>query len=189
MAFWKGMFDAYGDKDKNGDIYFDQKSQIIASQIYLLATNLGYSVSINDNQDIYRISLTEKEEIKNPNAIKKIHEITYEGYVYDFNIAYNDQGLVDQFYSDISILDDNLETISKKTIFVNEPLRSQGSTFYQTDWSVTKLRVTLNDRDISEVLLKEIPASNSSRFWIGSVIINQNKLILVFQDIELIVLR
>lgn len=107
----------------------------------------------------------------------------FEGYVYDFNIAYNDQGLVDQFYSDISILDDNLETISKKTIFVNEPLRSQGSTFYQTDWSVTKLRVTLNDRDISEVLLKEIPASNSSRFWIGSVIINQNKLILVFQDL------
>jgi cytochrome c biogenesis protein len=107
----------------------------------------------------------------------------FEGYIHDFNIAYNDQGLVDQFYSDISILDNNLKNISKKIIFVNEPLRSEGSTFYQTDWSVTKLKIRLNDVSISEVLLKEISIPSSSRFWIGSFNVNQDKLILILQDL------
>jgi DNA polymerase elongation subunit (family B) len=86
QAFWKGMYDADGDKDKNGYIRIDQKNQISASNIYLLAVNLGYSASINtrnDKLDIYRITLTKKTQRKNPIAIKKISEIPYEGYVYD----------------------------------------------------------------------------------------------------------
>jgi DNA polymerase elongation subunit (family B) len=86
QAFWKGMYDADGDKDKNGYIRIDQKNQISASNIYLLAVNLGYSASINtrnDKLDIYRITLTKKKQRKNPIAIKKISEIPYEGYVYD----------------------------------------------------------------------------------------------------------
>ena len=85
-AFWKGMYDADGDKDKNGYIRIDQKTQLSASLIYLLGKNLGYSVSINsrsDKQDIYRITLTNKTQRKNPIAIKKIYEIQYKGYVYD----------------------------------------------------------------------------------------------------------
>jgi len=86
QSFWKGMYDADGDKDKNGYIRIDQKNQISASNIYLLAVNLGYSASINtrsDKLDIYRITLTKKIQRKNPIAIKKISEIPYEGYVYD----------------------------------------------------------------------------------------------------------
>jgi DNA polymerase elongation subunit (family B) len=86
QSFWKGMYDADGDKDKNGYIRIDQKNQISASNIYLLAVNLGYSASINtrnDKLDIYRITLTKKTQRKNPIAIKKISEIPYEGYVYD----------------------------------------------------------------------------------------------------------
>jgi ribosomal protein S8 len=86
MAFWKGMYDADGDKDKNGYIRIDQKSQLSASLIYLLAKNLGYAASINtrqDKQDIYRITLTKKKQRRNPIAIKKINEIQYSGYVYD----------------------------------------------------------------------------------------------------------
>jgi DNA polymerase elongation subunit (family B) len=85
-AFWKGMYDADGDKDKNGYIRIDQKNQLSACLIYLLAKNLGYSVSINtrnDKQDIYRITLTTKKQRKNPIAIKKLYEIDYTGYVYD----------------------------------------------------------------------------------------------------------
>lgn len=107
----------------------------------------------------------------------------FEGYVRDFNIAYNDQGLVDQFYSDISILDDNLKIISKKTIFVNEPLRAEGNTFYQTDWSITRLKIRLDDTNVSEILLKEISTNSNSRFWIGSLDINQTKIILVLDDL------
>ena len=85
-SFWKGMYDADGDKDKSGCIRIDQKNQLSATLIYLLAKNLGYSVSINtriDKQDIYRITVTTKKQRKNPNAIKKLNEIQYSGFVYD----------------------------------------------------------------------------------------------------------
>uniref|UniRef100_A0A6C0KQ87 DNA polymerase n=1 Tax=viral metagenome TaxID=1070528 RepID=A0A6C0KQ87_9ZZZZ len=85
-AFWKGMYDADGDKDNNGCIRIDQKNQLSATLIYLLAKNLGYSVSINtrlDKQDIYRITITTKKQRKNPIAIKKIYEIQYSGFIYD----------------------------------------------------------------------------------------------------------
>ena len=85
-AFWNGLYDADGDKDKNGCLRIDQKSQISASLIYLLGMNLGYNVSINtrkDKQHIYRLTFTNKTQRKNPIAIKKIYEINYSGYVYD----------------------------------------------------------------------------------------------------------
>jgi DNA polymerase elongation subunit (family B) len=85
-AFWKGMYDADGDKDKSGCLRIDQKNQLSATLIYLLAKNLGYSVSINtrlDKQDIYRITVTTKKQRKNPIAIKKLNEIQYSGFVYD----------------------------------------------------------------------------------------------------------
>jgi hypothetical protein len=87
LAFFNGLYDADGDKDINGYTRIDQKSQISASNICLLAQSLGYSTSLNirkDKQDIYRITMTKNTQRKNPIAIKKIFEIPYEGYVYDF---------------------------------------------------------------------------------------------------------
>jgi cytochrome c biogenesis protein len=109
----------------------------------------------------------------------------FEGYIRNFNIAYNDQGLVDQFYSDLSILDNSLITKSEKTIFVNEPLRTEGITFYQTDWSIVKLKVKLNDLIKTDILLREISSENNSRFWIGSMNLrnDKDKIILVLQDL------
>jgi DNA polymerase elongation subunit (family B) len=86
LAFFNGLYDADGDKDINGYTRIDQKSQISASNICLLAQSLGYSTSINirkDKQEIYRITMTKKTQRKNPNAIKKFVEIDYQGYVYD----------------------------------------------------------------------------------------------------------
>jgi len=85
-AFWEGMYDADGDKDANGYVRIDQKNQISASNIQLLASSLGWKTSINtrtDKQNIYRITMTKKTQRKNPIAIKKINNIKYEGYVYD----------------------------------------------------------------------------------------------------------
>jgi len=85
-AFWDGMYDADGDKDKNGYVRIDQKNQISASHIAWLASSLGWKTSINtrsDKLDIYRIAMTTKKQRKNPNAIKKMHDIDYQGFVYD----------------------------------------------------------------------------------------------------------
>jgi cytochrome c biogenesis protein len=108
----------------------------------------------------------------------------FEGYINDFNIAYNDQGIVDQFYSEINILDNNLQIQKEKTIFVNEPLRYSGVTFYQTDWSIVSLKFTLNQKQNVETSLREIAGDNTSRFWIGSLVDgDKNKVLVVLQDL------
>ena len=86
QAFWNGMYDADGDKDTNGYVRVDQKHQTTCAQIALLGSLLGYNVSINDRRDklkIARMTFSRKMQRKNPNAIKKMYEIPYSGYVYD----------------------------------------------------------------------------------------------------------
>jgi DNA polymerase elongation subunit (family B) len=85
-AFFEGLYDADGDKDKNGYCRIDQKNQISAAYINLLSSSLGYLTSINtrcDKQDIYRITMTKHKQRKNTDAIKKMNTINYDGYVYD----------------------------------------------------------------------------------------------------------
>jgi DNA polymerase elongation subunit (family B) len=85
-AFFEGLYDADGDKDENGYTRIDQKNQISASYICWLASSIGYSTSLNtrnDKPNIYRITMTKSKQRKNPLAIKKLHEIDYDGYVYD----------------------------------------------------------------------------------------------------------
>ena len=85
-AFWEGLYDADGDKDKNGYVRIDQKSQISAAHICWLANSIGYKTSINtrtDKQNIYRITATKGAQRKEGNAIKKLMEIEYDDYVYD----------------------------------------------------------------------------------------------------------
>jgi len=92
IAFWEGLYDADGDKDKHGYTRIDQKNQISASHICWLANSIGYKTSINiraDKMDIYRITATKSKQRKDPDAIKKIVELSEytneinSGYVYD----------------------------------------------------------------------------------------------------------
>ena len=86
QEFWEGLYDADGDKDKHGYVRIDQKNQISASHICWLASSLGWKTSINtraDKPNIYRITMTKRTQRKNPIAVKRIHDIPYEGYVYD----------------------------------------------------------------------------------------------------------
>ena len=88
-AFWEGLYDADGDKDNHGYTRFDQKNQISASHICLLAQSIGYKTSINtrnDKPNIYRITCTNRCQRKNPVKVKKIDYNClkdYDDYVYD----------------------------------------------------------------------------------------------------------
>ena len=85
-SFFEGLYDADGDKDKNGYTRVDQKNQISAACISWLGSSLGYSTSLNNRKDkpnILRVTMTKSKQRKNPNAIKKMEIIQYEGYVYD----------------------------------------------------------------------------------------------------------
>jgi DNA polymerase elongation subunit (family B) len=74
-SFWNGMYDADGDKDKNGYVRVDQKNQISSACICLLAQSLGWKTSLNtrsDKMDIYRATMTTRVQIKCPDSVKKI---------------------------------------------------------------------------------------------------------------------
>lgn len=89
-AFWNGFYDADGDKDINGYVRADQKNQTTIAQLAFLASNIGYTVSFNtrtDKPNVFRLTCTKKTQRKNPNAIKKLYELPYTGYVYDLTTS------------------------------------------------------------------------------------------------------
>ena len=48
---------------------------------------------------------------------------------------------ISQFYSDISVLNDQGKEIKRTTSFVNSPLIYNGIYYYQTDWNLIGLRI------------------------------------------------
>ena len=106
----------------------------------------------------------------------------FEGYVRDFKIAYTDQGLVDQFYSDLEVLNYEMKPKLRKTIFVNEPLRYEDITFYQTDWGVLNIEVGVNNSKVMTIPLSQISLNGNSRFWVSSIGKSKN-LLFVLQDL------
>jgi DNA polymerase elongation subunit (family B) len=87
QSFWDGLYDADGIKKNETGTRIDQKNQISAATFALLGSSLGYKVSINtrtDKPNIYRLTLTVDKQRRNPDAIKKMYPIEYQGYVYDF---------------------------------------------------------------------------------------------------------
>ena len=61
--------------------------------------------------------------------------------VNDFWITYTKQRTINQFYSDISIINIEGNEIERKTIFVNSPARYKSINYYQTDWNLIGLRI------------------------------------------------
>ena len=85
--------------------------------------------------------------------------------VNNFWIEYTPQGKVDQFYSDLSILNENQQELKRKTIFVNEPLRYNGVTFYQTNWGISGVKVQLNNSPIFQLPMAELNTDEGGRLW------------------------
>ncbi|MCW5313303.1 cytochrome c biogenesis protein [Nostoc sp. KVJ3] len=82
-----------------------------------------------------------------------------------FWIDYTPSGGIDQFYSDMSVLNQQGEEIDHKKIFVNEPLRYHGITFYQTDWGIAGVRVQFNNSPIFQLPMAQLNTNGQGRIW------------------------
>ena len=98
-SFWNGMFmghdknDGFEKEGVRGNHWFpriDQKNQISAACICLLAQSLGWKTSLNtrsDKMDIYRATMTTRVQRKCPDSVKKIITLPFpveeNAYVYD----------------------------------------------------------------------------------------------------------
>jgi cytochrome c biogenesis protein len=81
-----------------------------------------------------------------------------------FWIDYTPEGNIDQFYSDLSVLNQGGNEVDRKTIHVNEPLRHKGVTFYQADWGIAAVQVKLNNSPVLQLPMKLLE-NNGPRFW------------------------
>lgn len=85
----------------------------------------------------------------------------------DFWVTYTKDKKIDQFYSDLSILDGEGKELKRKTIFVNEPFLFKNLVVYQTDWELLGVKIRLPDGRIFQVPFKEI-RKGGKKFWLGS---------------------
>lgn len=82
-----------------------------------------------------------------------------------FWIDYTAEGIIDQFYSDLSVINPAGEELKRKTIHVNEPLRYRGVTLYQADWGIASVRVRLNNSPVLELPMGQLANTGKNRIW------------------------
>lgn len=83
----------------------------------------------------------------------------------DFWITYTKNKTVSQFYSDISVLNNQGNEIDRKTISVNYPLIYDNIYYYQTDWNLIGLRFQTTNNEIIEYPLLNI-LDNQNKVWL-----------------------
>ena len=82
-----------------------------------------------------------------------------------FWIDYTPEGQIDQFYSDLSIVDSEGEELDRKTIHVNKPLKHGGVTLYQADWAIAAVKVRLNNSPILQLPMQPLQTQDGGRLW------------------------
>jgi len=82
-----------------------------------------------------------------------------------FWIDYTPKGEIDQFYSDLSVLDSQQKEVDRQTIYVNKPLRYKGVTFYQTDWAIAGVRVRINKSPLFQLPMASLDTGGKGRIW------------------------
>lgn len=107
----------------------------------------------------------------------------------DFWITYTKNKTISQFYSDISILDNQGNEKNRKTISVNYPFIYKNIYYYQTDWNLIGLRFkTLNNEIVEYPLINILNnQNNQNKVWLTWVSTNQqinNGIITIIDNIQ-----
>nr|YP_009398181.1 cytochrome c biogenesis protein ccs1 [Thaumatella adunca]ARW67367.1 cytochrome c biogenesis protein ccs1 [Thaumatella adunca] len=99
------------------------------------------------------------------------------GYIDNFYIDYNLNGSIKQFFSFVSLFNQNKFIGSSKLISVNTPLRFHHIAIYQTDWQINALRIHFSSYSIQKKLIKTTIGNRSC--WLCSFPINNQKQIFI----------
>jgi cytochrome c biogenesis protein len=82
-----------------------------------------------------------------------------------FWIDYSSEGNINQFYSDLSVINNQGQELERKTISVNHPLYHDGVTFYQTSWGIAALRVQINNSPIFQLPMAQLNTQGNVKIW------------------------
>jgi cytochrome c biogenesis protein len=65
----------------------------------------------------------------------------------------------------LSVVDIQGKELKKQTIYVNQPLRYDGVTFYQTNWGIAGVKVQLNNSPIFKLPMAQLNTQGNGRVW------------------------
>lgn len=83
-----------------------------------------------------------------------------------FWIDYTPSGSIDQFYSDLSVIDNtSQQELDRQTIHVNKPLKYRGVYYYQTDWTIAAVKVQMNNSPIFKLPMAQLGTGAQNRIW------------------------
>jgi cytochrome c biogenesis protein len=82
-----------------------------------------------------------------------------------FWIDYSSAGDIDQFYSDLSVLDKAGQEVDRRTIHVNQPLKYKGVSLYQADWSIAAIDIQLNQSPVLRLPMAQLDTGGQGRLW------------------------
>ena len=104
----------------------------------------------------------------------------------DFWITYTKTKTISQFYSDISILNQQGNEIQRKTISVNSPLVFNGIYYYQTDWDLIGLRFQNSINKIVEYPLINVFGNQEKIWlsWINDIQMSQEGIIALISNLQ-----
>jgi cytochrome c biogenesis protein len=111
-----------------------------------------------------------------------------------FWIDYLPTGEIDQFYSDLSVLDQGGQEVDRQTIHVNQPLKHNGVTMYQASWGISGVKLHLNNSPELQLPMAplNLPTAPEAKLWGTWLPLNPNDLSdgvsLVVRDLQGLVL-
>ncbi|MEB3233411.1 MAG: cytochrome c biogenesis protein [Leptolyngbyaceae bacterium] len=82
-----------------------------------------------------------------------------------FWIDYDPSGRIDQFYSDLSIVDEGGNEVDQDVIYVNHPFKYRGVTMYQTDWGISAIQVRVNNSPTLQLPMAPLDTNGQGRLW------------------------
>ena len=156
--------------------------------LLLIGSTFGAFVSYTSQEIVSRGEIFHIQNLTTFGDLSYIQQ-NFSCRINNFWITYTKGQKTDQFYSDLSILDQRGNELKRKTIFVNEPLAFKNLMLYQTDWDIVGLKLKLNNKKIFEVPLRKI-TKDGTRFWFGSLNLDSiltKKLTVVINDLNNIV--
>ena len=131
--------------------------------LVLLGTIIGSLFGFKAQEIVPKTEIFHIQNILNNGQLTVIPKTSAR--VNDFWITYTKNKTISQFYSDISILDNQGNETDRKTISVNYPLISKGVYYYQTDWNLIGLRFQNSNNEIIEYPLVNI-LNNQNKIWL-----------------------
>lgn len=81
-----------------------------------------------------------------------------------FFIDYRPTGEVNQFHSDLTIVDAQDTVVSGKTISVNDPMRFGGVTMYQTDWGISAVQLRVDGSEPYNLVMAALQKGDNKLF-------------------------